>query len=62
MSAVSRPAVPKISEDAGPAEEAADVHDAAFGLMQAIFANRLVWARFPAAVTDGAKKLLKAYK
>jgi hypothetical protein len=59
----SRPTVPDISEDAEPAEESANVHDAVFGLVQGRLAGLLGKSSgYIESLPDGAKKTLEALK
>lgn len=60
---LSRPTVPDISEDAEPAEESANVHDAVFGLVQGRLAGLLGKSSgYIESLPDGAKKTLEALK
>ncbi|KAH9974508.1 hypothetical protein BJV74DRAFT_782407 [Russula compacta] len=60
---LSRPTVPDISEDAEPAEEAANVHDAVFGLVQGRLAGLLGKSSgYVESLPDGAKKTIEALK
>jgi hypothetical protein len=60
---LSRPTVPDISEDAEPAEEAANVHDAVFGLVQGRLAGLLGKSSgYIEGLPDGAKKTIEALK
>jgi hypothetical protein len=60
---LSRPTVPDISEDAEPAEEAANVHDAVFGLVQGRLAGLLGKSSgYIESLPDGAKKTIEALK
>jgi hypothetical protein len=60
---LSRPTVPDISEDAEPAEESANVHDAVFGLVQGRLAGLLGKSSgYIEGLPDGAKKTLEALK
>jgi hypothetical protein len=60
---LSRPTVPDISEDAEPAEESANVHDAVFGLVQGRLAGLLGKSSgYVESLPDGAKKTLEALK
>jgi len=60
---LSRPTVPDISEDAEPAEETANVHDAVFGLVQGRLAGLLGKSSgYIESLPDGAKKTLEALK
>jgi hypothetical protein len=59
----SRPTVPDISEDAEPAEESANVHDAVFGLVQGRLAGLLGKSSgYIESLPDGVKKTLEALK
>ena len=60
---LSRPTVPDISEVAEPAEEAPNVHDAVFGLVQGRLAGLLGKSSgYIESLPDGAKKTLEALK
>ena len=60
---LSRPTVPDISEDAEPAEESANVHDAVFGLVQGRLAGLLGKSSgYVESLPDGAKKTIEALK
>ncbi len=60
---LSRPTVPDISEDAEPAEESANVHDAVFGLVQGRLAGLLGKSSgYIEGLPDGAKKTIEALK
>jgi len=60
---LSRPTVPDISEDAEPAEETTNVHDAVFGLVQGRLAGLLGKSSgYIESLPDGAKKTLEALK
>ena len=60
---LSRPTVPDISEVAEPAEEAPNVHDAVFGLVQGRLAGLLGKSSgYIEGLPDGAKKTLEALK
>lgn len=60
---LSRPTVPDISEDAEPAEDSANVHDAVFGLVQGRLAGLLGKSSgYVEGLPDGAKKTLEALK
>jgi hypothetical protein len=60
---LSRPTVPDISEDAEPAEEAGNVHDAVVGLVQGRLAGLLGKSSgYIESLPDGAKKTLEALK
>jgi hypothetical protein len=60
---LSRPTVPDISEDAEPAEESANVHDAVFGLVQGRLAGLLGRSSgYIESLPDGVKKTLEALK
>jgi hypothetical protein len=60
---LSRPTVPDISEDAEPADESANVHDAVFGLVQGRLAGLLGKSSgYIESLPDGAKKTLEALK
>jgi nucleosome assembly protein 1-like 1 len=60
---LSRPTVPDISEDAEPAEEAGNVHDAVVGLVQGRLAGLLGKSSgYIESLPDGAKKTIEALK
>ena len=60
---LSRPTVPDISEDAEPAEDSTNVHDAVFGLVQGRLAGLLGKSSgYIEGLPDGAKKTLEALK
>ncbi len=60
---LSRPTVPDISEDAEPAEDSANVHDAVFGLVQGRLAGLLGKSSgYIESLPDGAKKTIEALK
>jgi nucleosome assembly protein 1-like 1 len=60
---LSRPTVPDISEDAEPAEESANVHDAVFGLVQGRLAGLLGKSSgYIEGLPDGSKKTIEALK
>lgn len=62
-STLSRPTVPDISEDAEPAEESSNVHDAVFGLVQGRLAGLLGKSSgYVESLPDGAKKTIEALK
>ena len=60
---LSRPTVPDISEDAEPAEEPTNVHDAVVGLVQGRLAGLLGKSSgYIESLPDGAKKTIEALK
>jgi nucleosome assembly protein 1-like 1 len=60
---LSRPTVPDISEDAEPAEDSTNVHDAVFGLVQGRLAGLLGKSSgYIESLPDGAKKTIEALK
>lgn len=63
LAGLSRPTVPDISEDAEPAEETSNVHDAVFGLVQGRLAGLLGKSSgYIESLPDGAKKTIEALK
>lgn len=63
LAGLSRPTVPVISEDPEPGEEAANVHDAVFGLVQGRLAGLLGKSSgYIESLPDGAKKTIEALK
>jgi hypothetical protein len=60
---LSRPTVPDISEDAEPAEETGNVHDAVVGLVQGRLAGLIGKSSgYIESLPDGAKKTIEALK
>jgi len=60
---LSRPTVPDISEDAEPAEDSANVHDAVFGIVRGRLAGLLGKSSgYVESLPDGAKKTIEALK
>jgi len=63
LAGLSRPTVPDISEDAEPAEEPTNVHDAVVGLVQGRLAGLLGKSSgYIESLPDGAKKTIEALK